>query len=203
MRSLDLATAEALAAHRGTLGLHGVRRIPPAAAAALGQHAGIVDLSGLDGLSPEVGEQLAIAGTVRFKTGLLRSLSPAMAAGLARWGDDELELGGITRLSPAAAEALVTHRGELVLAGIKELTGADAQAVARALARKPGRVKLSWLEIATPRTLEILAATGRIETPDIDELTLVPDYGSGVLDDVVVPERRQEPPGGLSGSRRP
>ena len=75
-----------------------------------------------------------------------------------------------------------------MLAGIKELTGPDAQTVARALARKPGRVKLSRLKVVTPRTLEILVAGGRVETPDIDDLTLVPDYGSGVSDDIVIPD---------------
>ena len=188
MGSLDASTAKALAAHRGRLGLESVRHIPPEAAAALGRHAGVVDLTGLDGLPPDVGERLAVAGNVRFATGLLRELTPEMAAGLARWGDDELNLGGLRQLSPAAAEALSTHRGELWLGGIKELTGPNAQAVARSLASKPGTVKLLGLTVTSPRTLEILAAGDRMKLPDVDELRLVPDYGAGVLDDVVLPD---------------
>lgn len=101
LKTLESASAVALAAHQGVLVLNGLTELCPEAAAALARRkGGSLILNGLERLSPET------------------------AAALAAY-DGEIALRGLRDPSPEAATALAAHRGRLHLA-----RGVDVRPVA-------------------------------------------------------------------------
>jgi hypothetical protein len=174
LRSLDVATASALAAHATeTLAVGGIRELEADVAAALAGFEGQLALPQLTTLSPEVARHLAAhRGTLALES--LAELSADAAAELARH-EGPLDLYGLERLSTAAAEALAEAPGTLALPSLHSLTPAGAAALARrrgplvldALQYVPRIDSLQHAELLVARFDDLeLANLAALEGPD-------------------------------------
>jgi hypothetical protein len=100
---------------RSVLWFAGLKTLEPASAVALAGHQGVLVLNELTELSPEAAAALARRKGGSLILNGLERLSPETAAALAAY-DGEIALRGLRDLSPEAATALATHRGRLHLA---------------------------------------------------------------------------------------
>ena len=118
-----------------------------------------------------------------------------------------------------AADALACHEGELKvkpqafpidkpltvdraltwatllqgdLSRVIAIDSTDSVAVAQALARRQGPVKLPNLKKISPKTLAALIQKEDVEIPLIETLELIPEPDGSVTDDFVIPEGFRE-----------
>jgi hypothetical protein len=153
--SLSRGVAQALAARRGALEFRGLIALDPDVAAALGRHTDTLEL-GLRELPEDVARGLwRQRGCLRLPA--VDSLSPAAAAWLGRHVGTELVIPGLKSLTVETARGLAdcpSFNGQFP--GITDLSGPEAAAVARALARAPGYLSLPHLRTVSPQALAIL-----------------------------------------------
>jgi hypothetical protein len=109
---------------RSVLWFASLKTLEPASAVALAGHQGVLVLNELTELSPEAAAALARRKGGSLILNGLERLSPETAAALAAY-DGEIALRGLRDLSPEAATALAAHRGRLHL-----MRGVDVRAVA-------------------------------------------------------------------------
>jgi len=104
----------------------------------------------------------------------------------------EWNFGRNRPVTPADARLVAAYAGRLgktcVLPGIEGFETPAAVEIAKILAAAPGTLSIPNLRRVSAKTLTALIATGNVELPPIDALTLIeePDGSSG--DDFVVPE---------------
>lgn len=186
IRHLSVQAAEALAAHKGCVSLHGLESLDslPLAKKIAAQW-GEVRL-GLTTLTPEVAAELARSRGVsedRSRPGVvlrrgdksasilrfdrLTSLSTEVAQALVG-ADGVLVLNGLEKLEAGAAEQLALRKGTLVLNGIKELSVETAAA----LSAFPGELVLKALPSLPPGGAAALARhKGRLYLTGLKSLT--------------------------------
>jgi len=110
---------------RSVLWFAGLKTLEPASAVALAGHQGVLVLNELTELSPEAAAALARRKGGSLIVNGLERLSPETAAALAAY-DGEIALRGLRDPSPEVATALAAHRGRLHL-----MRGVDVRPVAR------------------------------------------------------------------------
>lgn len=173
------------------------------------------DLSAVVELPPDVAEVLVESGR-DLKLTAVRSVSAETAAALAAAGGfvqlaEGVRVEGpeaamlaaspniglpITMLTLDLARGLAARPGNLTLPQVAELTGPDAEAIARLLGGRQGHLALPILRRISGRALAALVEMKRdIEIPSLTDLEIVADT-DGTNDDIVVPswmlERKQK-----------
>ena len=136
--TIESDAANALAQHVGIgygLKLNGLKTCTDAAIAALSGHRGPLSLDGLEQLSEAGARSLSkLEGTLSLNG--LKTISDESAEALGMHSGDPLRgtgtlyLNGITKLSDKAAQYLSAHKGQLHLAGLKELSPAAIESFA-------------------------------------------------------------------------
>jgi hypothetical protein len=153
--SLSRGAAQALATRRGPLEFRGLIALDPDAALALGRHTDALEL-GLRELPEDVARGLwRHRGSLKLPA--VESLAPESAAWLGRHRGTELVIPGVKSLSMETARALAdcpSFNGQFL--GITDLSGPDADAVVRAMARAPGYLSLPHLRTVSPQALAAL-----------------------------------------------
>jgi hypothetical protein len=192
---LTPAAAEALLMHDGPLGLNRLKELEPGVGDILAKHSFEV------GLVLEKIDSVALARKLFSESGRsssvarLRTMSPEIAAEYARRdpgylerldslsveaarelakGNLEIKLPAVTELSPELATALTDRTDSVYLRGIKVLEGAEAVAVAEALASTPAPIWMTSLERVSAPALAALRKKDTIRLPPEEELTIVP-----------------------------
>jgi hypothetical protein len=172
--------------------LMGLTTLSPEVATALAQTEGLLNLDGLTTLSDETAEALAKHEGDLFLDGLT-TLSDTAAKALAQHKGGRLHLCGLTTLSPEIATALAASKSwDGSLHAITALDSPDSVAVAEALAKRVGPLKLPNLEKISPKTLAALLEKEDVEIPQVETLELIPEPDGSPTDDFLIPEGFKE-----------
>ena len=172
LKSISDEAAKALAQQKGGyLSLDGLTTLSDGAAKALAQHKGRLFLNGLTTLSDEAADALAChEGELKVKPQAFPIDKPLTVDRALTWAT--LLQGDLSR--------------------VIAIDSTDSVAVAQALARRQGPVKLPNLKKISPKTLAALIQKEDVEIPLIETLELIPEPDGSVTDDFVIPEGFRE-----------
>jgi hypothetical protein len=130
----------------------------------------------------------------------LKSLNADVARALAKYDKGPLLLNGLTTLDAQTAQTLASFpKWTGRLPRLTALEAPDAVATARALAARPGRLRLTGLKRVSPKTLAALIEKRDVEIPLIETLEFIREPDGSTTEDFVIPdwlEDRQRRAGG-------
>jgi hypothetical protein len=119
---------------------------------------------------------------------------------LAKYDKGPLLLNGLTTLDAQTAQTLASFpKWTGRLPRLTALEAPDAVATARALAARPGRLRLTGLKRVSPKTLAALIEKRDVEIPLIETLEFIREPDGSTTEDFVIPdwlEDRQRRAGG-------
>ena len=182
---------DALAAHQKRLTIVGPCAIDDDAARGLAGRVGPLSVEGNPVVSPELARKLladprsdmSSVCEISAEVAVLACAHPNWTGGFSR----------LKTLSPGVAEALVTaKKWDGQLPGVTAFTDADSVAVAKALAKRKGRLALPNLKKISPKKLTALIENRDVQIPPFEKLELIQEPDGGATEDFVVPEWLQE-----------
>jgi hypothetical protein len=182
---------DALAAHQKRLTIVGPCAIDDDAARGLAGRVGPLSVEGNPVVSPELARKLLAdprsdMSSVCSSVCEISAEVAVLACAHPNWTGG---FSSLKTLSPGVAEALVrAKKWDGQLPGVTAFTDADSVAVAKALAKRKGRLALPNLKKISPKTLSALIEKEDVDIPPLETLELIQEPDGSATEDFVVPE---------------